>query len=72
MPTEKEAARQRMVQAHASSAKLAELARGETRDRLASYVGVSGWTLEKTDLTHGKNKGNYFINAILPAINNRT
>lgn len=46
-PIEKEAAKERMVAAHASPGKFPEQARGNARDKVGSYVGVSGRTIEK-------------------------
>ena len=46
-PEEREAAKGRMVGAHASPGKLPELGKGKTRDKVAKYTGRSGRTLEK-------------------------
>lgn len=48
LPIEKEAARQRMIQAHASLGNLPKLDRGRAYDKVASYVGVGRRTLETT------------------------
>ena len=44
---ERKAAKERMVLAHTSPAKLAELDQGNTRDKVGAIVGMSGWTYEK-------------------------
>lgn len=48
-PAEKEAAKERMIAAHASPGKLPELKKGDSRDKVAAFTGVSGRTLDKAD-----------------------
>jgi N6-adenosine-specific RNA methylase IME4/ParB-like chromosome segregation protein Spo0J len=46
-PAEKAAARERMIDAHASPVRFSEQDRGEAKEKVASFVGVSRPTLEK-------------------------
>jgi ParB family chromosome partitioning protein len=44
---ERDRAKTRMITAHASSGKLPELEKGDTRDKVAAQLGISGRTYEK-------------------------
>lgn len=48
-PAERDAAKERMVAAHASPGKLPEQQRGEARDKVADFTGYGARTLDKAE-----------------------